>query len=294
MIFYLLLVVGLFLNLYSNNYSDNYEKMLNKIIVKYNQLKLEINKLIIEKAIDISYKCIYVYSLCQIEYNRVHNIISPVVIPLWKSLIKYLKDKNIIINVQTQLLKIIDKNGNIENSIIISDKSIIELSKHLFNDKKHSGIVLYDTILETGIINGIFYDSVPETLDYKVSNIKFISIELEHEKNFYAINLKSNSYNYYIVGNSLNQNFFKYYLKNVLKININEDNFDYNVTIIDHNIKFFTLQPTQYIIIGENEYHIVDLHHNKLTNNKLENYDLSDSDKSDDFIKLDSHNIVCT
>jgi len=128
MIFYLLLVGGLFLNLYSNNYSDNYEKMLNKIIVKYNQLKLEINKLIIEKSIDISYKCIYFYSLCQIEYNRVHNIISPVVIPLWKSLIKYLKDKN------TDFVSLIDKSHgiiNYLNEVLILDdcKDIDNISK---------------------------------------------------------------------------------------------------------------------------------------------------------------------
>lgn len=282
MLFYLLLISGLFVELYRNNYPNNYEKMLNKIIVKYNELKLEIekNELIKEKAIDMSYKCIYFYSLCQIECNKVNNIISPVVVSLWKLLINYLKDKNIIVDVKTQVLKIIDKNGNVEYNITILDKFTIETSKPLFNNKKHSGTILYDKNIETGIINGIYNESFPETLDYKESDIKFMSIELEHEKNVIAIKLKSNSHNYYIVGNSLNQNFFKYYLKNILKININEDNFDYKVTIIDNNVNFITLKPNQHIIIGKHDYDIV--------SEEPANDETSDSDKSDDFIKLDS------
>lgn len=285
MLFYLLLIGGLFI--YRNNYQDNYEKMLNKIIVKWNKLKLNIekNELIKEKTINISFKCIYYYSLCQIVCNKINNIISPVVVSSWKQLTTYLKDKNIIVDVKTQLLKIIDKNGNVENNIIISDECEIQLSKALFDNEIHSGIVLYDKNIETGITNGIFYESFPETLHYKVSNIKFMSIELEHDKNIFAIDLKNNIHNYYIVGNSLNQNFFKYFIKNVIKTNINEDNFDYKVTIIDDNVNFITLQPNQRIIIGKNDYHIVPLHNeiNKLTNDEPTNDKTSNSDKSDNF-----------
>ena len=79
MLIYLVLIGAFGLEVYRNVYPDNYEKMLNKIIVKYNVLKsqLEQNESLKETAINISYKCIYFYSLCQIHFNKVNNC-------LWK------------------------------------------------------------------------------------------------------------------------------------------------------------------------------------------------------------------
>ena len=125
-----------------------------------------------------------------------------------------------------------------------------------------------------------------------------MAIELDHNDKTYVINLKPEGHNYYIVNNSLNQNFFKYYIKNVLKSDINEDNFDYKVTIIDHNVNIITLLPNQHIILYKNSYQVFPI----LSENTIDTIDTtiaqnnindtvstnSDSDKSDDFIKLDS------
>ncbi len=142
---------------------------------------------------------------------------------------------------------------------------------------------------------------MPSTVDYTTSKIKFMMIELEHDGNKYAIDLKNDETNYYIVNNSLNQNFFKYYLKNVLKVSINTEKFDYIVTIIDHNANFITLLPHQHIIFNEHDYtvfpvsEIIDtpIHDNIPSISDSSNNDEQtsiDSDKSDDFVKLEVDN----
>jgi hypothetical protein len=113
-----------------------------------------------------------------------------------------------------------------------------------------------DKNVETTCVNNLFYTSFPTTFDYKVSKISFMSIELEYENKIHSINLKNNKYNYYIVNNCLNKMFFKYYIKNVLKTQINTDDFDYKLSIIDNNVNMITLLPNQYILILEDDYQI--------------------------------------
>jgi hypothetical protein len=123
-------------------------------------------------------------------------------------------------------------------------------------------------------------------------------IELEHDGNKYTIDLKNDETNYYIVNNCLNQNFFKYYLKNVLKVSINTAKFDYIVTIIDNNANIITLLPHQYIIFNEYDYTIfpvsnTPVHDNDSSISDRYNNDEQtsiDSDKSDDFVKLEADN----
>ena len=132
----------------------------------------------------------------------------------------------------------------------------IKSIEDLCNDVKYSGIIFVDKNDEMGCINRVFYEKFPESFEYEVSDMKFMGIELEHNDKTHVINLKNNSYNYYIVNNSLNQNFFKYYIKNVIKTDIIEDNFDYKITIVDYNVNLITLLPHQYIIIDKNNYHV--------------------------------------
>jgi hypothetical protein len=273
---------------------DSYEKMSNALIIKYNSLKLkaEKNKILQEKAINISYNCIYFYSLCQIQYNKINTLIS--------SFIKSSNIKNdnklyVSQELTRSLILIEDDSDNTTHLLKMPKIFDINLIKIFSQRWNYKDLILEDKNVETGCTNYVFYTSFPETLDYKESSIKFMSIELEHENNTHTISLKNESVNYYIVGNSLNQNFFKYYLITVLKADINKDNFDYKVSIIDHDVNFITLLPCQSIIIEENDYHIVELNIVKLNiveNNIVENDYPSDSDKSDDFIKLDANQII--
>lgn len=248
-----------------------------------------------EILIKLGYSLLYGFSICQIKLNKMKNMLVPH-IEIFK---KYLKDNGIILgNVRNQIVKIIDKNGNIENMITLSDKTPLEIYSNIYDEDKHIGLVLSDKNLETGCINHIYNEKFPITKDYNLSKISFMMIELEYQNEKYVISLKDNDHNYYIVNNSLNKNFFKYYLKNILKVPINENDFDYKLTIIDHNVNFITILPHQTIIIDEHCYNIyseeIDDKSNKIQNNTdiINNIIIdehgSESDKSDDFVKLES------
>lgn len=213
-----------------------------------NSLKNILTTKITSLMITLGYNCLYIYSLGNIQFNKINR--------QFILLLSYLKENKILtetIIINTFIL--IDANGNKINEIM-SNKNNIEFIKLECNKHNYSGLVLMDKNNETKCVNNVFYTSFPTTFDYKLSNISFMSIELEHENKIHSINLKNNKYNYYIVNNCLNKMFFKYYIKNVLKTQINTDTFDYKLSIIDNNVNIITLLPNQYILILEDDYQI--------------------------------------
>jgi hypothetical protein len=107
---------------------------------------------------------------------------------------------------------------------------------------------------------------------YDVSNIKFISVNLTYNSTVYPIELKTDNYNHYIVNNVLNIDFFRYYLTNVLKIQI-EDDFEYKVSIIDQDANFIDLYTHDILVIKENNYEIkkyISIDDSNATNNEKE------------------------
>ena len=288
------------INIISSNFPINYEIYIAEILEIINKQKEKLVPIMVR----IGYKLIYCVSLCQIRYNRIKNVVSPKINILGSSINNYLKESGFMIEptmIETKrMLILIDNNGNeirklVTTNISINDKELLEVSN---NNENYSCIILLDKNSDTGCINDVFYQNLPESFEYEVCEINFMAIELDHNDKTYVINLKPEGHNYYIVNNSLNQNFFKYYIKNVLKSDINEDNFDYKVTIIDHNVNIITLLPNQHIILYKNSYQVFPI----LSENTIDTIDTtitqnnindtlstnSDSDKSDDFIKLDS------
>jgi hypothetical protein len=213
-----------------------------------NSVKNILTTKITSLMITLGYNCLYIYSLGNIQFNKINR--------QFILLLSYLKENKILtetIIINTFIL--IDANGNKINEIM-SNKNNVEFIKLECNKHNYSGLVLMDKNTETKCVNNVFYTSFPTTFDYKLSNISFMSIELEHENKIHSINLKNNKYNYYIVNNCLNKMFFKYYIKNVLKTQINTDTFDYKLSIIDNNVNIITLLPNQYILILEDDYQI--------------------------------------
>jgi hypothetical protein len=111
-------------------------------------------------------------------------------------------------------------------------------------------------------INKKIIQNTTITLDYEVSNIQFILVEIILGDKTYKINLKDEKYNYYLVDNILDKKFFTYFLINFVDSNLtydyiyNHDNFmvkiiDNNVEIKDidmtNNINFITLKKDYYI-----------------------------------------------
>jgi len=102
----------------------------------------------------------------------------------------------------------------------------------------------------------IVYD-LDESIDiYEVSTIKFLLVELKNETNTYKIDLKTDEYNFYIVGNKLTKHFFQYYLTEILKKS-DESVDDYSVHLIDHNVNSVQLDfsnENAHILLEKSEY----------------------------------------
>lgn len=91
-------------------------------------------------------------------------------------------------------------------------------------------------------------------LNCEVSNIRFMAIDIKYNNEIYPIFLQKTK-NYYIVGNKLNELFFKYYLINELNVCITDNtNFDYKVTILDHNVNVILLEKKDALIIEKDTY----------------------------------------
>lgn len=237
------------------------------------------------------YNILYGFSVFQIYLNKIKNLTEP----YRKYLIKYLKDASIIVEEPTKSLHVIDKNGNIQTEyILLNNEDILPQLRFFFNDTEVSAVILNDKNMDTGCINKIYIEKNELVEEYKVSNIHFLMMGLHYKNKEYVINLRDDLYNYYIVNNSLNQNFFKYYLKNIQNIPINDNDFTYILTIIDNNVNIININQTQTIVIQENDYTIYpELIQNNIQNTMLEldiNMLDDSSDKFDDFVKLESIN----
>jgi hypothetical protein len=203
--------------------------------------------------INIAYNLLYCFSWCQIQLCKIKtNIRSKLtIVDLYFK--KYLKDKGWVTDIIVNEMIIIDNNGDELCNLRIENKVIDENECANFD---YAGILLLDEDINTNCVNHVFYEKIPKNIDYKVSKIKFMSIELDYNNNKYLIELKTSDKNYYIVNNYLNELFFKYYIKNILNLSVNQNNFNYSVTIIDNDANIIYLLPHQSIKINENNYEI--------------------------------------
>lgn len=108
--------------------------------------------------------------------------------------------------------------------------------------------------------------SVDEKCDYEMSDIRFILVELKICDNTYKIDLKSDNYNFYVVGNCFTKNFFVYYLTEILKPTQQFDNDNkFIIKIIDHNIdtiEFEFTDKNENIILEKNGYKLLNISNN--------------------------------
>jgi hypothetical protein len=215
---------------------------------------------------NIAYNLLYCFSWCQIQLCKIKNNLSSKLKNINVCCDKYLKDKGWITDIVVNEMIIIDNNGNELYNLYIKNKTIVEND---YTNIDYAGIILLDKDIDTNCVNHVFYKKIPNNIDYKVSKLKFMSIELDYNNNKYLIELKSNNKNYYIVNNYLNDFFFKYYIKNILNLKIDQDNFDYNVTIIDNDVNIINLLPHQTIKINEDNYEIFPIE-NTVSNNSLD------------------------
>jgi len=172
-----------------------------------------------EFAIKYSYKILYIISKCQIYYNQILKNIrnndlfkkySKTIPSLYKSTESASYDSAVEQIKIKQAFKIIK---NDQTKIITNVKDV---GFYIYSDNK----CIYEKDEDCAhCVNRVIFQSYPIDFHYEISNVSFISIEVIIDTVFFKIQLKTDKYNYYIVDNVFDRNFFVYYLVN------NYDNF---------------------------------------------------------------------
>ena len=105
----------------------------------------------------------------------------------------------------------------------------------------------------------IMYEKNDIVSSSELSEIKFMLIEINIGENNYKIDLKTDRYNFYVVGNVLTKQFFIYYLKRFLKVNdLIYDKI--SIKIIDQNVNIIAFDFTdknENIVLEKNSYKLM-------------------------------------
>ena len=184
--------------------------------------------------INLSFNFIYIFSRLQIITNRTINKLN-----------KYIEDNPYLIKIKNEM-----------NNILTQKQKNFEIQKSEY------GFSILN-VIENNIVNKklIYDDNYEHSIEH--SEIKFLLIEFyigETDNNKYKIDLKTDKFNYYIVGNKFTKNFFIFYVKNHLIPNNNiSDNDRCSLKIIDHNVNTIDVEFTdknESITLHKNDYSI--------------------------------------
>ena len=209
-----------------------------------------------ELFVTVSYNLIYLYSKAQIFYMNIVKTVNKKIEETPK-LLKLKNDLDLLLNKKNGTVIMIEC---IKNGILSDNLSMTECDFALYSRLDDSKKCLNKKIV---------YD-LDESIDvYEVSDIKFLLVELKTGTDTYKVDLKTDAYNFYIVGNRFTKQFFQYYLTEILKQRAeNLDNF--SLHIIDHDVNkiqldfsdendHILLDKTGYkLSIANNENHIND------------------------------------
>jgi hypothetical protein len=197
-----------------------------------------------------SFNTIYAFSVIQIKIKQAQKYILNANPRLTKLLETY--NKTLIKNTIDFIL-----NGKIIFSTTILTPDIDHPKKYdfiLFSDSATSN----KKILESVDAN--------KNYDYEMSDIRFMLIELKIGDNTYKIDLKSDVYNFYVVGNCFTKQFFVYYLTEILHHcdHINTET-KFNLKMIDPDvnaIEFDFTDKNESILLEKNGYTLLNIHIN--------------------------------
>ena len=228
-------IIALLLNDYlKRNYPDKYQELI----------------------VSFSYYLIYLYSKSQILYMNLIKVVNKK-IEENPNLLKLKNDLELLMNPKCGIVTILEyvRNGNPIN--IISDKDYDELD-----------FMIYSWLDDTKkcINKKIIYDSKEQLSFSEVSDIKFLLVELKiGDNSSYKIDLKTDEFNFYIIGNSFTRQFFVYYLKQILKINEEiKDDVIFSLKIIDHDVNTVELDfidKNEGILLEKSGYKLLKLTH---------------------------------
>lgn len=173
-----------------------------------------------EFIISLSFNCIYLFSKLQIIITINNNKFN-----------KFIADNPLLFKLRNDI-----------NNIFI------QKSKKNYIEKTDFNFSILNIMQNNVVYKKIIYDdNYEETFD--ISDIKFIMLEFyfgETLYNKYKIDLKTDKFDYYIVGNKFTKDFFIFYLKHHLNINYSISNNDkYSIKIIDNDVNTYELHFTE-------------------------------------------------
>lgn len=202
----------------------------------------------------VSYNIIYLYSKAQIFYMNIVKIVNKKIEETPK-LLKLKNDLDLILNKKNVTVTMIEC---IKNGILSNNLSTTECDFALYSRLDDSNKCLNKKIV---------YDLDESIAVYEVSDIKFLLVELKNDTDTYKIDLKTDEYNFYIVGNRFTKQFFQYYLTEILKITESVDNL--RLHIIDQDVNKAELDfsgENAHILLEKTGYKMLNV--NNIVNNE--------------------------
>lgn len=165
--------------------------------------------LILNLFVNTSYKCIYFYSKCQIFITKTKNNFN-----------LFIKSNPALLKFKNDICKFSNVNDT-ENCVDYCNGFNFYIHNHTNNN----------------VINKqIFYKDSIEPLN-KNSDITFMLIEFKAGENIHKIDLKTKTFNYYLIGNRFTKDFFVYYIKkHINKNEVFNENEKYSIKFIDHDV----------------------------------------------------------
>lgn len=185
------------------------------------------------------YNIMYYFSVCQIKFKKLYTYIDT-------NFLQLIQDKDTSkIKVQYYI------NGKLQMSETIKERKVIDSSFTKFDLLIVSENGLSRVITRSSSFN---IGSVVET---KESKTKFIALTVSYNGEKYPIYLKEDNYNYYVINNVIDKSFLQFYLVNVLNLDIDINNFSYELEIIDNDVNIQVIDDVKHVILNEDGYTIV-------------------------------------
>jgi hypothetical protein len=200
-------------------------------------------------VVEISYNCIYLFSKLQIFISNSNDKINNMI-----------DNNNTLLKIKNDIKNLLKPGIPIVHEFIKDGKQI-----DLFNENEVDydfSIVSWVDETNSYINKKLVYDKEPYIFSLSAEcDIKFILIEIKiGDNNPYKIDLKTDKFNYYLVENKFNKQFFNFYLHNYLEIT--EINYDekINLKLIDHDVNTFEIEFTdkhETIVLEKNGYKFI-------------------------------------
>ena len=153
----------------------------------------------------VVYDVLYLYSKCELCFIKIKKMYD-----------SFLEDNNLIETTEVETISVFKLNGESASvNYSVKHKEKFNYGKDLMDTFGKPDMFLYSwTNKDNKCRNVKIIYNINEGFEKpEASNIKFILVELNVGEKSYKIDLKTDNFNYYLVGNKVTKHFFIYYLK---------------------------------------------------------------------------------